>query len=430
MTDERHRVLVISHGHPELTPGGGEHAAYALYQELARTPGVRAVFLARDGRGGQSGTPFSLHTPDGSEILIHTTSDAFRFSQRDISTLCRDFRSLLERIRPTVVHLHHYIHLGIEMLREIRNYSRSVAIVLTLHEYLAICNQQGQMVKPGTHELCSHASPAACHGCFPETSVSEFFLRELYLKSFLSLVNVFVSPSQFLIDRYVAWGLPAEKCVLIENALPLGEPAPERPSGPTGLRGRFGFFGQLSRFKGLHVLLDAMAILPRSSTGKDGLTLDVHGVHLSWESPEYQERIRTQLHQTRRSVQMHGRYQREDLGTLMQGIDWVVVPSIWWENSPLVIQEAWAHGRPVICSNVGGMSEKVKDGETGLHFRIGDSRHLASRLVEAATTPGLWSELRARIRRPSSAREIADRHLEIYDRLAPRQRQAAGLRVV
>ena len=56
----------------------------------------------------------------------------------------------------------------------------------------------------------------------------------------------------------------------------------------------------------------------------------------------------------------------------MAEIDWVVVPSIWWENSPLVIQEAFLHGRPVICSDIGGMAEKVRHGVDGLHFRVGD----------------------------------------------------------
>ena len=47
--------------------------------------------------------------------------------------------------------------------------------------------------------------------------------------------------------------------------------------------------------------------------------------------------------------------------------NYVVVPSIWWENSPVVIQEAYAARRPVICSGIGGMAEKVIDGVTGLH---------------------------------------------------------------
>ena len=92
-----------------------------------------------------------------------------------------------------------------------------------------------------------------------------------------------------------------------------------------------------------------------------------------------------------------GPYDRAELGKLMAEIDWVVVPSIWWETGPLVVMEAFQHGRPVICSDIGGMSEKVTDGVNGLHFRRRDAAHLAETMLHAAETPGLWDELRAGI---------------------------------
>ncbi len=70
----------------------------------------------------------------------------------------------------------------------------------------------------------------------------------------------------------------------------------------------------------------------------------------------------------------------------MAGIDWVVVPSIWWETGPIVVLEAFQYGRPVICSDIGGMSEKVTDGVNGLHFRRRDPEHLADVMQRAAET--------------------------------------------
>jgi glycosyltransferase involved in cell wall biosynthesis len=75
----------------------------------------------------------------------------------------------------------------------------------------------------------------------------------------------------------------------------------------------------------------------------------------------------------------------------------VVVPSIWWETGPIVVWEAFQNGRPVISSDIGGMSEKVTDGVNGLHFRTGDPEDLARVLQRAAETPGLWDKLRAGI---------------------------------
>ena len=78
----------------------------------------------------------------------------------------------------------------------------------------------------------------------------------------------------------------------------------------------------------------------------------------------------------------------------MARVDWVVIPSIWWETGPLTVGEAFQHGRPVICSDMGGMSEKVTDGLNGLHFRRGDPDDLADALRRAAADPGLWDRLR------------------------------------
>jgi len=78
----------------------------------------------------------------------------------------------------------------------------------------------------------------------------------------------------------------------------------------------------------------------------------------------------------------------------MAAVDWVVVPSIWWENSPLVIQEAFAHGRPVICSDIGGMAEKVAHEKNGLHFRATIRSASPIRSGARSARLDLWEKLR------------------------------------
>jgi glycosyltransferase involved in cell wall biosynthesis len=97
----------------------------------------------------------------------------------------------------------------------------------------------------------------------------------------------------------------------------------------------------------------------------------------------------------------------------MARIDWVLVPSIWWENSPMVIQEAFVYGRPVICSGIGGMAEKVRDGVDGLHADAGNPVDWADTLLRAAETPGLWEKLRAGIRAPLTHAACAQAHLAL-----------------
>jgi glycosyltransferase involved in cell wall biosynthesis len=81
-------------------------------------------------------------------------------------------------------------------------------------------------------------------------------------------------------------------------------------------------------------------------------------------------------------VTFHGAYESEELPKLMADIDWLVVPSVWWENSPLVIQEAFNHKVPVIVSDIGGMAEKVEHGVNGLHFRAGKASSLAESMSQ------------------------------------------------
>ena len=113
----------------------------------------------------------------------------------------------------------------------------------------------------------------------------------------------------------------------------------------------------------------------------------------------------------------------------MAAVDWVIVTSIWWENAPLVIQEAAHHGRPVICSDAGGMAEAIRDGIDGLHFRLGDPASLMQTMRRAVEEPGLWQRLAEGIAPPRTIQHAAADHAALYadllrSRPAPRRRAA------
>ncbi|HEU0157547.1 MAG TPA: glycosyltransferase, partial [Stellaceae bacterium] len=120
------------------------------------------------------------------------------------------------------------------------------------------------------------------------------------------------------------------------------------------------------------------------------------------------------LARTAARVRFSGPYARRDLRRLMAAVDWVVVPSIWWENAPLVIEEALAHRRPVICSNIGGMAEKVRPGKDGFHFPVGDAAALAALIARLGGDDKIWAALRKTMRPPPTIAETADRHLALY----------------
>ncbi len=421
------KVLMLSHGHPAFSIGGAEVASYALHRGLNALDGTESHYLARVGPPIQRhrDTPFmSLRQGEG-ETLFHASDyDWFRLSNRDLESLTRDFARFVADVKPDVVHFHHILGFGVEAIRAVRRALPGVPIVLTFHEFLSICHNHGQMVKTRGAALCSRASPAECGVCFPDVAPAAFLRRELFLKSFFAEVDAFVSPSRFLVERYATWGLPRERLHMLENGLDAAEAAPPRPLARDGRRNRFAYFGQLNQFKGIKTLVEAVARVPAESW-RDDSTLSVFGGNLELQPEPFQQEFRKLVAAAGRRVRLFGAYKSPDLPRLMREVDWVVVPSTWWENSPVVIQEAFFHGRPILASDIGGMAEKVRHGVDGLHFRAGSAESLVDRLVEAIETPGLWSRLRGRIRKPATALEAARRHRALYAQLIER-RAAAG----
>jgi glycosyltransferase involved in cell wall biosynthesis len=405
------RIMVIAHGHPDFSLGGGEIAAHTHWTELRRR-GIDSMLIARTSLSPRHlGASFSIRSGEAKEFLFSAPPvDHFRHTQRQPRVIFEEFRSLLEEFRPTVVHFHHYAHMGLEMVRAVRRYVPECLIVMTLHEFLAMCNAHGQMLKTNG-VLCNRAGPLDCHACFPEITPQSFFLRELFVKSFLSLVDRFVCPSAFLRERYVDWGIPRDKTLVLENGQPArtGAPDPARPDG--SLRTRFVVLGQLSRMKGSLVLLEAARLLPRQI--RRLVRIEIHGT-LQHEVDEFRARYQGALAGLEDTVHHCGPYRPGDVYDIVASNGWVIQPSIWWENSPMVIQEAFTGGRPVICSNIGGMAEKVLHGVSGLHFRVGSAADLAARIEEAATKPGLWESLCAGVPRPPTIESTVASLLRLY----------------
>jgi glycosyltransferase involved in cell wall biosynthesis len=143
--------------------------------------------------------------------------------------------------------------------------------------------------------------------------------------------------------------------------------------------------------------------------------LSLHG-GTDYQTPEFLARFEA-LVAAAPDARHHGAYVRGALPQLIAGADWVVMPSVWWENAPLVIQEAFLHRRPVIASAIGGMAEMVKDGVNGLLVPPDDPAALAAAMRRAAMEPGLWRKLKAGIGKPVTIGQAARAHLALYRRL-------------
>lgn len=186
-------------------------------------------------------------------------------------------------------------------------------------------------------------------------------------------VDLFISPSRFLKDTLVEFGLPAQRVLVSDNGLrtDLLQPFRRRPSAPL----RFGYVGTLAPHKGVHVLLEAFQGLVAQGH-HPAPQLRIHG-NLYW-FPDYVRRLRSQVQTD--AVQFLGEFDNQDALEIYAGIDVLVVPSIWWENSPITMHEAMLTGTPIIASNFGGMANLVRDGENGLLFQVDDAADLRRKM--------------------------------------------------
>jgi glycosyltransferase involved in cell wall biosynthesis len=408
------RILVLTHSHPALTRGGAELAALRLFEGLRQRDGRTALFLGcgREPGGGRAGSAITQPFGEGDFLYTMSGYDWFKFANHD-ERFPRDFAALLRRTRPDVLHFHHYSNFGAEALLIARRTLPQARIILTLHEFQAICHHYGQMVTRHSRTLCHQATPRDCIRCFPEFSRADFFLRTEYVRRFLEEVDAFIAPSRFLAERYVAWGLPAARMHVIENVIADAAPPTAQPVREDGVL-RAGFFGQISFLKGIQVIFDAAAIL--EDEGVDNIIINVHGDHTG-QPEEFRAEFLASLAKAGRNVRFHGPYDNARVDPLMRAQDVVLVPSVWWENSPVVIQEARRNGVPIITSDIGGMAEKVAPGIDGWHVPAGSAPELAALLRALAAAPQRLAAIRATIRPPAPAAEAVAEHLALYDSL-------------
>jgi glycosyltransferase involved in cell wall biosynthesis len=321
------------------------------------------------------------------------------------------------------VHFHHFVAFGIDFLSVVRRVLPTCRIVFTCHEFMAICAAEGHMVRLTDRSLCDHASPVRCHQCFPDRSPEQFMLRKMWFMRHLAQVDCFACPTEFMIEHYVTWGIARDRIFHVTNGQSSYATSAARVNGPARANGpapknRFGFFGQLSEDKGLYVVLRAVGLLRAS--GMTDFHVEINGDNLRFASAAVREEMEKFLAEEQhrppaeRLVTSNGSYHTEQLQQRMNRVDWCIVPSVWWEAFGLVISEAWMFGKPVICSNVGAMAERVTDEVDGLLFDMADPRALAAVMHRACTEDGLWQRLHDAIRPPPSRAAMADGYLRLY----------------
>jgi glycosyltransferase involved in cell wall biosynthesis len=208
--------------------------------------------------------------------------------------------------------------------------------------------------------------------------------------------------------------LPEHKIRILENGVDFQRlRANNRQFTPPTRRPHFAFLGSLAWQKGAHVLIEAFNRIEGAAC------LTLFGSEATF--PEYAAELRANA--SHPEIRFAGAVDPRDVGAALRTVDCLVVPSLWYENSPLVIQEAFALGVPVVASRLGALEEKVQDGITGRLFAPGNSADLQRVIESIIAQPEQLSQFRANIKPAISIEEHAQLLETIYRDLLSSERR-------
>nr|WP_279342345.1 glycosyltransferase [Geotalea sp. SG265] len=248
---------------------------------------------------------------------------------------------------------------------------------------------------------CSHLKNLA-----PFRHVKALAGRAAFMVQQLNKIDRVLAPTRMMERTLTSFGLQPEKVIFCSFGIDL-KPFQNREKvegkGPL----RIGYIGTLSEPKGVHVLIQAVRALPET----EPVELKIYGRDKDF--PAYAATIRSSADGDRR-IHFCGTFPNNQIGTIFADLDVLVVPSLWYENTPLVIYSAHAAGCPVIATNLGGMAEVVHHGQDGLLFESGDAGALAELLKQVCHDRKLLRRLTDNVQKPKSIEEYVQELLCVY----------------
>jgi len=422
------KLLYVVHNFPPQPSYGCELYAYNIARALKRRHEVHVFY--RVNRPDRK--EYQVEQAKYEEIKVCTVNNTFRNVKTFRDTYRNDavaeaFGRYLDEIRPDLVHFQHVTCLSTTCIREAAQ--RGLPVVYTLHDFWLLC-PRGQLLRRDL-SLCDRPVPRLCVFCnayqlgvpaqvagaryarIPaglassgparfadnirkrlarnsfrgETGARRLIEERLeHVREMCRRVNLFISPSEFLRGKMEEIGLPG-KIVTSDYGYDASRFDGFRRRESRTLR--FGFVGSIIPSKGVHVLVDAFKRLTA-----DDVELHIYGAGYSFEGYEdYEQETRTLAEKDRRII-FAGPFDNARVADVFAEFDVLVVPSIWYENSPLTVHEATLAGAPVIAGDIGGMAELVRDGVNGLNFKTGNARDLAAKMRAFIRDRSLLAKLR------------------------------------
>jgi glycosyltransferase involved in cell wall biosynthesis len=371
------RIALVVHKFPPASVGGTEVYTLGLARELVRRGHQVSAFYRQDAasadklssREEQNGfRAFRTgRRVQGAQGLLARFLDTFFNPGVE-----EDFQRFLDETEPELVHFQHLMLLSYRLIGLAQR--RAVPVLLTLHDYWFLC-ANSQLIWPDGTLCTGKALGLNCARCTLAPSGIPMWqlarplaapllqIRDALVRRAAIQAGHWMAPSHFLIDRYQRAGFPASGLTYLENGLETDPIHSHAREASADGRVRFTFLGSLAWQKGVHVLVDAFRDVPA-----DRAALRICG------DPDVFPKYSASLHSIANSsnTTFIGAIPHHDIWRVLATTDVLVVPSLWYENSPLVVQEAFSAGVPVLASQIGALAEKIEPGINGWLCPPGD----------------------------------------------------------
>jgi glycosyltransferase involved in cell wall biosynthesis len=423
------RLVHVIHGYPPRYNAGSEVYTQSLCRALAARHEVHVFTREED----PFRADFALRTEADAgdpRVALHVVNVARSRDRYRHAGVDQRFAELLDRVQPDVLHIGHLNHLSTSLVREAS--ARGLPIVFTLHDFWLMC-PRGQFMQMHSDEgelwaACDGQDDEKCarrcyaryfSGAEAELSIDVdhwkgwVARRMQHVREMTELVDVFVAPSEYLHRRFRdEYGLPAVKLVHMDYGFDRA-----RLAGRTRTPGEpftFGYIGTHIPAKGVQLLLEAFGRVDTDAR------LRIWGRPRGQETEALRALAARLPHDAGQRVEWLPEYENERITRdVLDRVDAIVVPSIWVENSPLVIHEALQARVPVITANVGGMAELVQHEVNGLLFDFRDAASLARQMGRIASEPSMAAQLGARGYLASTSGDVIDirEHAAAIERL-------------
>ena len=321
----------------------------------------------------------------------------------------RKVRATMRRKRFDVLHVQNFFPLISPSVYYAAR-AENIPVIQSLRNYRLICpgstlNRDGKICEDCIGRTVPW--PAVRHTCYQRSTlgsaaVSGMLAVHRGLGTWFHMVNAYIAMTDFMRDKFVACGFPAEKVFVKPNFL-YPDPLPGDGDGGFAL-----FVGRLSKEKGIETLLKTWEIvgseIPLKVVGDGPLKPLFTGA------------------KPLRSVDYLGWQPNEEVLKLMGSARFILIPTEWYEGHPRTAVEAFARGVPVIASRIGAMTEMIDDGVSGLLFAPGDTNDLAKKMRWAMDHREQMAEMGARGRTVYEHRYTDSKNypqlLEIYRKVS------------